>query len=394
MKDDYKRRRILERPLIRTLPDADTSDVFTPVHQESLDMDCGRGLFITTQDQEFIAISSSEWLLEVYGLCNRSSTTSFDVDSVSEISDDAVTPNKTRKALWRALSRGPELDMYGDVIFVAPDVVGLVQLETKPATLSTWNVRSGQSLESIFLRGEFYYEVSCKISDTEFIVGCSEGHLFCFEHEGGRNLRETKRTWKAHTDTIMNISVHNGVIVTTSSDWTARLWDAETKKRLAVLYHDGKVLDTAISDQYIVTCSRYGPSHWEKSELRIFRNSEGYSLTKILRTLDGLFIPTLLDGDRVLCILTGHKDENREPLVRDTLLVIDFENELMLARLKVGCRGIVMYEVLSDGRLVAIGHGGCRGVIAKLPRELTRLIGPKRTEKQSKTGNQGMCTLL
>ncbi len=394
MKDDYKRRRKAERPLIRTLPDVDTSEMFTPVHQESLDTDCGCGFFITTQEQEFLVTCSDEWWLEVYGLCNEDTTASFDVDSVSEISDDAVIPNKTRKALWRAVSRDPELNLLGNIVFLAPDVVGLVQLEIRPATVSTWNVRSGQFLESIVLRGEYTYQTMCKISNTEFVVGCSTGHLFSFEHEGGKNLRETNRIWKAHADLISTISFHNGTIFTTSGDWTARLWDAQTKKRLAVLYHDEKVFNGAISDQYIVTCSRYGRSRWEKSELRIYRNSEGYPLTKILRSPEGMFSPTLLEGGRVLCILTSYKDEDGEPLVRDTLLAIDFENELMLARLKVGCRGIVRHKLLSDGRLIAIGHGGCRGVIATLPRDLTRLISPKTTEKLSKVRRRRMCTLM
>ncbi len=384
----------MERALVRTLPDVDSSDVFTPVHQESLDMDCGSGVFVNTQEQEFIVTCSDEWWLEVYGLCEENSSPSLDLDSVSEISDGAVIPKKTRNALWRALHRDPEQFLFGNLTFLAPDVIGLVQLETAPSGASTWDVRSGQLLESIALRGELYYRSMCKISNTEFVVGCTEGHLFSFEHEGGCSLRETGRIWKAHTQIITDISFHNDIIVTTSTDRTARLWDAKTKKRLAVLYHDSIVLSGAISDQYIITCSRYGQSRYEESELRIYCNSEGYPLMKILRIREGIFTPTLLDGGLVLCILTTHKDENGEPLVRDTLLIVDFENELVLARLKVGCRGIVRYDVLSDGRLVVIGHGGCRGVIATLPRDLARLISPNTTEKQSKIGRRRMCTLI
>ncbi len=394
MKDERKRRRKLERPLIRTLPDVETSDVFAPVHQESLDIDCGYGFFITTQEQEFIAASSDEWWLEVYGIGNENSSASFGLDSASEISDNTVIPNKTREALWRAVPRDPELKFYGDVTFLAPDVLGLVQLEARLVVVSTWNVRSGQFLESIVVRGDYFYLTMCRISDTKFLVGGAQGHLFCFEHERGYNLRKTRRIWKAHSDVISTISCNNGIIVTTSGDWTARLWDAETKKRLAVLYHDDEVLSGAISNHYIVTCSRYGQSSWENSELRIYRNGEGYPLVRILRTSEGMFAPTLLDGGRILCILRGYRDENSRSVVRDTLLVVDFENELMLAQLKVGCRGIVRYEVLSDGRVVVVGHGGCRGVIATLPRELARLISPTTTEKQSNMGRRKMCTLM
>ncbi len=384
----------MERHLIRTLPDVDSSDVFAPVHQESLNMECTYIFDIISQGQELIATSSSEWWLEVYGLGNEDSTASFELDSSSEISDDTVIPNKTKKALWQAAPRDPKFFEIGNIIFLASDVVGLVQPETRPGAVSTWNVRSGQYLERIVLRGQLAFQSMCKISNTEFVVGNVDGHLFTFEHEGGRNLRKTKRIWKAHADIVYTISFHNGTIVTTSGDWTARLWDAETKKQLAVLYHDSEVLSGAISDQHIVTCSRYGQCQWEMSELRIYRNGEGYPLTKILRTPEGMFAPTLLDGSRVLCIVRGYRDEDTPSLVRDTLAVVDFENELMLARLKIGCRGIVKYKVLSDGRVVAIGYSGCCGVIATLPRKLRRLLTPKATEKQSKIRRRRMCTLM
>ncbi len=393
MKDEYKRRHKLERPLIRTLPDVDSSHVFTPVHQECLDTDCKNVFDIDTQGQEFIVTSSDEWWLEVYGHCNEDST-SFDVDSVSEVSDNAVIPSKSRKALWRAVRRDPELDVLGKVTFLAPDVLGFLRPETIPAAVATWNVRTGRYLESVAFHGDYFCQTMCKISNTEFVVGGALGHLFSFEHECGRNLRGTGRVWKAHTQIISNISVHNGIILTTSMDCTARLWDAETKKRVAVLYHDYEVLSGAISDQYIVTCSRYSESTWEKSELRIYRNCEGYPLTKILRSSEGIFAPTLLEDGRVLCIVRGQMDEDDRPVVRNTLLVVDIENERMLAQLKVGCRTILRYEVLSDGRLVAIGSGGCRGVIATLPRELARLISPKTTDKQSKIRRRRMCTLM
>ncbi len=394
MKDERKRRRKVELPLIKTLLDVDSSAVFTPVHQESLDMDCKYVYDMATQGEEFLATSSDEWWLKVYGLRNEDSTSSFDRESISETSDDAVIPNNTRKALWRTSPRDPGIDPMGNVTFLAPDVLGLVQLQTSPATVSTWNLRSGQFLESIIFRGAYAFQTMCKITDTKFLLGDADGHLFSFEHEGGFKLRETGRIWRAHAYYISSLTFHNGTILTTSGDWSARLWNAETKKRLAVLYHDGKVFSGAMSDQYIVTSSEYDQSDWQKRELRIFRNSEGYPLAKILRAREAMVAPTFLDDGRVLCILRGHMDEDYDHLVRDTLVVVDFENERMLARLKVGCRTIAKYKVLSDGRLVAIGHGGCRGVITTLPRGLGRLISPKTSEKQSKIGRRRMCTLM
>ncbi len=81
-----------------------SSDVFTAVHQESLHTDSKDIFNITTQGHElfmwryihdeYIATSSDEWWLEVYGLANGTSTASLDADSMSEVSDDAVIPKR------------------------------------------------------------------------------------------------------------------------------------------------------------------------------------------------------------------------------------------------------------------------------------------------------------
>ncbi len=393
MKDEYKRRRKAERGSIRTLSCADASAVFTPVHQESLctSRECFWG--VSAQGNELMATVSKEYGLEVYTLNNDDDNTLLDRDSMSEISDDALVPNARKRALFRTGRSGVVSDDFGSAIFVAQNVIGYVERH-KPGVLSTWFVPSGQCLESVTFQDIRFSPNICKINDTEFAVSSEEGHLCIFAHVEGSNLHEAVRIWKAHSKLIRSVSFHKDTILTTSNDWSARLWNVKTKKRLAVLNHDQEVPRGSISDQYIVTCSHYGNYEWDRGELRIYGNKEGYPLVKILRAHLQIFQPILLDDARVLCIMRGAYDENGSPVVRNSLAVVDIENECVLAQLKVACRVIYCYHLLPDGRLVVSGTGGCRGIIATPPTQLRKLIVPTSARPQMKTRNPAMCVLI
>ncbi len=116
-------------------------------------------------------------------------------------------------------------------------------------------------------------------------------------------------------------------MVTTAEDWTPRLWDTNTKKRLAVLYHDHDVLSSAISDNYIVTVSQYSQAYYGMSDIRICRNSEGYQLVKVLRARERIVYSLMLDKDRILCQTRGADDEYLRPLVHNSLVVVDIATE-------------------------------------------------------------------
>ncbi len=387
MKDDYKRRRKAERALIKRLPDVDPSLVYTSTHQEYLQVQFTHSASISAQGNEFLAMSSdSEWL-RIFELCDGDTVFPFDTSSVSEMSkfsDERLIPKRWRIPASHRVNE-KEMDCMG-VEFIAPDIIGFMDVDE--LEMSTWNVRSGTCLDSKPFGGILLGPHMCIISDNEFAVGSGEGHVCIYRHEEGCNLEETGRIWKAHNRRIASLACRDDILVTTSDEWSARVWSLKSRKCLAVLNHDEMVFHTAISHQYIVTCAQPGEPTEEFGELRLYRNGEGYPLLKILHAREQIIRPVILDDNRIVFILRDDVDENRRPVTRNSILVFDIESDRMLAALKVGCRYIYKYMVLTDGRIVAIGFGSCRGVIATFPRHVRKLIIPKCSSKRR------MCSLM
>ncbi len=387
MKDDYRRRRQAERALIQRLPDVDPSLVYTSTHQEYLQVQFTDSGNISAQGNEFLVMSSdSEWL-RIFELYDRDTAFPFDTSSVSEMSifsDDRLSPKRWRIPACHRMNE-EEIDSTG-VEFIAPDVIAFVDVDK--GEMSAWNVRSGTCLDSTSFGGILLGPHISKISDTEFAIGSGAGHVCIYRHEEGCNLEETGRIWKAHAGGITSLSCHDDILVTTSKDWTARVWSLESRKRLAVLNHDGILYHTAISHEYIVTCAQPSPESEAFGELRMYRNGDGYPLLKILHGPEQIGRPVIVDDNRLVFLLRDFVDENERPVTRNSILVFDIESDCVLAALKVGCRFMYKYIVLTDGRIVAIGFGSCRGVIASFPRHIRKLIVPKCG------GRRRMCSLM
>ncbi len=141
-----------------------------------------------------------------------------------------------------------------------------------------------------------------------------------------------------------------------------------------------------------MTCSHY--NNYEYGELRVYRNDDGYPLLKFFRSTEQFDKPLMLEHDRILCIMRGPKDENELPVDYNTIGIVDIVGGRVLARLKVGCRLLMDQTVLPDGRIIAVGRGGCRGVIATPPRRFRALVKLKTAEKQCEKESRGMCSLL
>lgn len=392
MKEEYKRRREAERHLVKTLPNVNPDVIFTPTRQESLDVESIVLMNVCTQGNEFIVTMTSEWWIEAFEIGKKVKSSEVNPDSLSEISDNELVPqSQTGKSLWRAMPRETHCDRYGDLTFVAPDVVGCIIPDT-PAVVCTWHVRTGTLLGRVCVSGGHSRMFVSKISDNEFVVASSNGSLYFFSHDEGRNLKESSRIWKAHPRPIWEVSYHKGVVVSASADWTARLWDLESKKRIAILYHDQAVEDVAISDDYIVTCSRYGRVELEKGEVRIFKNGDEYPLLKILRHTHYMGHLKILDNKRIMCKRFAMRNVDGERVERELVVVIDIELECVVALLKSGCRYIAAREILADGRLVAVGAEGCRGVIATFSRRVRQLLCEKDVKGVSE--RRMMCSLM
>ncbi len=393
MKDEHKRRRKAEQSFVRRLAYGEPRVFLTPRHQECLGAEGKIISSVHTQGGEFVATASTEWWIQVCVLDDLDRHTEYDADSNSTVSDDVFVPGRRGNVLWSACPHEEMQWIFGSVVFIAPDVVACVEADIL-GRISTWYVRTGQHVESVTLRGVHLDKAMCKISATEFVVGSDEGHLCVLSHERGRNLREAWRVWKAHTSVILSLTCHENRIVSTSEDCTARLWDVDSRKRLAILKHDSHLNSAAISDKYIMTCSKKGALQSTQGELRIYCNKEGFPLAKILRAPDQIDRPTILDDDCVLCIVRGEYDDMGRPLDRNSLALVDIASERMLMEMKVGIRCIVDYSVLPDARLVMVGWNGCRAVVVTPPRRLRNAILVRDKNKQWRSGSQGMCALM
>ena len=385
MKDDYKRRRKAEQHLIRTLPEVHPNLVFRPTHQECLvsEWECIRD--IQVQGNEYIFTSTEKWCFQSYGLDEASSSTEMSVDPISQISDNELMSTHFRKPLGTSLPRvDSSYEKLNSFTFIAPDVMCCIT----PSVVSTYHFPSGDGLETVPIRGDVHFDKEiCIINDCEFVIGSMEGHLLVFTHNRGNNLQETERVRKAHLSAILSIGYYKDTIVSASSDWSARLWNATTKKRLDILKHCAPVVGVALSDNYIVTCSY---SECDTGELRVFRNKNGYTLVKILLIQHWVHNPRILNNGSILLQLRNPMKS--DPNCRDYLCVVNFEHEKVLAQLKVGCRKIKDYEFLHDGRIIVVGLGGCAGVIAKLPRRIRNLITPKSAESEG--GGRRLCVVM
>ena len=396
MKDEYKRRREAERHLVKVLPNAHPNVSFRPTRQELIDVDCKQIMDVCSQENEFIVTMTAEWWIETFLIgkkVSRSAVT-VNIDSLSEISDDELVPqSRIGKSLWCAMPR-VNSGKYGGITFVAPDVVGCIIPDT-PGLVCTFYVRTGERLGRVHIPGVHNRLRVSKISDTEFVVGSDNGSLYFFLHDRGRNLKEISRIWKAHMMEIWSMAYHENVIVSGSADWTARLWDLDSRKRLAVLHHNEGVADVAISDDVIVTCSQRSPVQYRTGDIRIYNNGDGYALVKILRHPDCMGIVNILDKKRILCrrfVLSGDNVDEDEGAKRALIMVIDVESECVVAQMQVGCTIINEYTALTNERLVVVGAGGCRGVIVTFPRRFRQLICEK--DKKRASGLRMPCSLM
>lgn len=113
-----------------------------------------------------------------------------------------------------------------------------MHLVRKTGVLSPLCARSGECFEKVKLRGVELNTVMNKISYTEFIADSLEGHLCILCHQRGSNLQETAhflQTRFLRTDFVL---FHENKIVQMSTEFSTCFWDTETRRRLAVLYHD------------------------------------------------------------------------------------------------------------------------------------------------------------
>ncbi len=371
----------MENAIVEALPDVDPSLIVTPIHQKRL-VGTGGGIrTVDTQANELIATSNWQWGLATYNMDGGNDETYEDVESVSEmteISGESASPNDIESPRWYRIPL-PDRQYTSRVRFIAKDVIASFEYETI-GLITTWCARSSLHIGSLKVRGTSFFLGLCKLSETEFVVGGSDGHLDYISHRHGCELKEMKRIWKAHQYWINAIVFRNGIFVSTSDDWTAKVWDSKNKTLLSILHHNGPVQNATISDRYILT-------HEENAQIiRIFANCEAFPLVKMFRT--GLIeSPKFLDsGLLTYWSLVGINQYG--------MVFFEIESECILGQLKVSPVDVCDHAFLADGRVVAVGTGGCRGIIADLPEYLRTLVVPESPGKTKRARRRRFCTLM
>lgn len=114
-----------------------------------------------------------------------------------------------------------------------------------------------------------------RISDTEFVVGFTDGAIRFYTHQNGRKTKLERSICGVHSDYINHIEVHRNLMVAVSDCKTVSVWNTITKKRVAMLPHRYSVLNAVVNMHFIVTSSF--------TEVRVFENKPGYCLRYVFR---------------------------------------------------------------------------------------------------------------
>ncbi len=319
---------------------------------------------VDVQGNELIVTSNNRWRFAVYS--TQSSGKEVGISEISALSDEEAIGKESRKPLLT--HRRTPNERHSGVAFIVKNVIACIEPETQ-GLISTWCARSGTSLDRLAVRSAIFGFSICALTDMEFVAGTYEGHLCYFSHNLGCNLKETKRTWKAHQSEIFCIKSYRNKMISVSKDGTAQVWDITLKQQLAVLHQNKTLHSVAKSVQYILTCS-WVYDRTAPTELRLYKNDDEHQIIKIFRA--PCFGELRFLDDRL-----GVYDDTNSGLV-----FLDIESEKILAKLKVGCRFLFDFTFLDDGRLVAVGQGAYRGIIATLPRFLRELVVPEPRKRQ------------
>ncbi len=221
----------------------------------------------------------------------------------------------------------------------------------------------------------------CKNCKNELAFGTSNGELIFFLHKGDpttwKRLSKSRTKGRGHKGVVSHIAARGDIIVSTSSDKTAIVWNAATMEKKKTLYHNQSVFSVSISDEFIVTQmysagEEIPPSQRYKDELRVYNNDGVYGLRKIFHT-DELRLPKVVDSGHIL-YLTDLGDEWG-------LAFLHIESEKIIGSVKIDSsrlKNVRDFALLPDGRVVIVGAGHDKGIIATIPEELQVHVASKR----------------
>ncbi len=390
MKDAHQRRRDAEMKISRPLPTIEPSLISHPTRQDRLVKNGQQIVRLDVQENDFIVTTTKNWAVTTYNLdATAQPGNDAAVSDTCSIPEDEFVPDASCSSAWQKIAHGGKT--MHNVIFITKDVIVTTE---QSGRVSTWCVRSAQRLDRVNVRSVDFSWAMCKINDEQFVVGDTQGHICLFTHTAGRELKEVRRIRKAHYRWVASLVVCGNLMISSSHDGTACLWDLRNWRRVLTVYHQGPLINCALSSRYFMTNSLddFQFDMAKKRQLRIYRideNGQDCSLVKLYITEDRIWMPRFSnDGNVFMCWIAN--DDRRELL---TFFKLDTDS--VLAQIKVQCSWVLDYGFLADGRLVACGESDTHAVVATLPKHLHKLITPAEPATSGKVvGKQRFCTIV
>ncbi|CAN6674057.1 hypothetical protein TRVA0_050S00430 [Trichomonascus vanleenenianus] len=181
-----------------------------------------------------------------------------------------------------------------------------------------------------------------QFDDEKIITGSRDQTIRVWCTRTGKALRTVSRTSSStigHTRSILCLKYDDQVMITGSSDCTCILWDIKTFKPLGQFFrHNGGVLDVALNDNYIVSCSK-------DSRICVWdRSSPKYSTVVYLTGHQGPVNAVDIRGD---IIVSAGGDS--------TVRVWSVSQQLCVRVLQGHTRGLACVHISEDGKYIASG---------------------------------------
>lgn len=253
-------------------------------------------------------------------------------------------------------------EWLGDICALGGDIVAASG--GGDGMLATFRASTGERVGRLSVSGDSATGMAV-VRHGCFVVGVKNGahwDLVWLSHDNGRELMELLRVTAVHQAQITAVVSHSNILVTTSFDKTAAVWNASTaEKRANLCGHLDWVNCAAVNDRVIATGS-------DDKTVRVYRNGRDFSLLAALTGLhrysvysvtllgNGLLMSTAWDSTIFFTVVP----ERGLPSCR--------------ARINAGF-DIGPTAVLQDGRIV-VGEPGTPGRVAlfESPHSVSRAV--------------------
>jgi WD domain, G-beta repeat len=227
----------------------------------------------------------------------------------------------------------------------------LLSSGSKREEVLTWRASTGEKLGRLVVARsiEIIYCLAAQ-GRGRFVVGVKDGSFVFCTHEEGHQVKEFFRMDGVDWYRVYDLATHGLRLVSAHWNSTARVWDTDSKKAVAVLEgHQDLVSRVCVNDEYIVTASF-------DTTLRVYSSVD----FQCLRSMRDVHTARVRSLNFLHCdlVLSSGMDRN--------VCVTDVSTGIVLARIEIPF-AVYSVAVLQDGRLVVSGMDR-RAAVVTCPR--------------------------